>query len=1782
MREWTICPAPNLFAPGAAFQAQWPEGFARKVWCQRRGAHLLPSWDQQAKEALQSQMGDGTKSWIGPSAQVPREQEQHHTAGTSTATKCQALVQVGDQFWARRMGCLHKLFFICQAGPHRAQREAAISQQRRSTCQRLICRQRPPWRRTTPKAPSLTMGPGSPPQSPQPTTQTLSAARKELSTAQNKITIQRPDPGPNQPSERDPSPGGATRTPLERTESLGTGTFPFTPLQDLSPEAQVQVLERLLDQFSQLAAGPLGPNPEGEAQRLQSLTSSPALLSGSAQASASRSLLALSTHLLKSERDPPATDTDTAAATSDAWQDLFQTLGNLLQAMDLSSGGQREEEVVALEEMLASLPLIQRGLLLDQPPATTTTVVSPVLSTTLSSCTAASLPHSSFHVPQPRPLTVTFPSGPALELLLGQHSRIQVQVASFSLNPFKHLDRRPIGSIASVALAAEEGKEEGLLHVQGLAEEIEVGCCSGVGHGGALLGSSWEPGRWIELGGEAGGKEASAVSSVTGLGTENFSLAVNVTSLEDALLVSMRASSPLRIILCLLGFPPSSKGSSGCLLNTTVLEAQKEEGASVWVIPPESLHHGLGTYFISGEVAPALNGTWNLSVCIYSTGCYYWASQDQAWRTDGCRVGPQSTLLSTQCLCRHLSFFGRLFLVLPHAIDLQHTGLLSRVGQNPAGVALLSVLLLGYAAAFLWVRRRQRDDIRRVRVTVLADNDPSACFLYLVQVFTGYRRGAGTSAQAILTLYGAEGRSRPHVLRHPGALGGFERGGMDAFLLAAQRPLGDLHAVRLWHNEAGPNPSWFVQRLVVQDLSARKRWLFLCNCWLASDMDDGQVDKVFVAASQEELLSFWHLFWAGLVRKLTQEHLWLSVLTCSAWSPFTRIQRLSCCLTLLLCSMLINIMFWKEAPEHGSDPEAGPFVVTWRELVVSMQAAVLMLPVHLLVVRVFQLVQSPPGAPLVPPPASTEILHPPPPSSQATPLTHLQEELMKTLGFLYKNVLWQRREADGFPGALQQVPELVGSLCGLIRSHLLQGLEDPGAPPQERSRCLHSYLCRVVKDLEAQLRGLDWSSLPKPYDHLHAGDQLRQLWKHLECHLPPIAPAAPEGPSPLGHCCCCCFMRPSGWQGSPTAETLVQEKTPGRPSWRLPGRFSFVCWLLVGVLNLVAAFFTILYTLQMNREQASGWAVSILLSVLQSVFLIQPLKVLVLTLLFSLMRMKQLWQNEGQEQQLHRVLSTLLSERQHCPESPSPQRCADPLPRPPALKPMARATERALKEKRLHSLLREIAGQLVFLAVLMVLCYIERSPNEFYLSAALQRRLTAQMDDVRVARQFYAWARGTLLPAVYGDAAHSKRGGHGADCGRSGWRSAPPKSWLPLHLRQEPWATKKGQERESPVAANWGLPGRVGKAQETGAWVYQPESTLQEYPIWGRFALYPGSGYLANLGTNASHAKRVLRHLARHHWLDRGTRAVFVEMVVYNANVNLFCAVTLILEGDGIGALQGKANLWVLRLHASGHTLVHVVCARAAFLLLLLGHALVQGNRLVRQKWHYFGSKKNLLDASALFIGLAAFGLHIKRNLLAQRILAQHHQDRHQFLSLYEVAEMDATVTHLIAFLVALATVKLWNLLRLNPRMQLITQTLQAAWEDLLGFLLMQLVLLAGYSIACNLLFGWSISDYKTFLGSAVTIVGLLIGIFNYEEVIALDPVLGSILIATSIFSMVFVIINLFVSVLLTVFEQEMKAAKASKEESMLELIQFKFSLLFGIKQQVPLAAAAAPKETQD
>lgn len=48
----------------------------------------------------------------------------------------------------------------------------------------------------------------------------------------------------------------------------------------------------------------------------------------------------------------------------------------------------------------------------------------------------------------------------------------------------------------------------------------------------------------------------------------------------------------------------------------------------------------------------------------------------------------------------------------------------------------------------------------------------------------------------------------------------------------------------------------YVSKVMVQDLETAQKWHFLCNSWLAVDMEECTLDKVFPVATEVDLKRF--------------------------------------------------------------------------------------------------------------------------------------------------------------------------------------------------------------------------------------------------------------------------------------------------------------------------------------------------------------------------------------------------------------------------------------------------------------------------------------------------------------------------------------------------------------------------------------------------------------------------------------------------------------------------------------------------------------------------------------------------------------------------------------------------------------------------------------------------------------------------------------------------------------------------------------------------------------
>ena len=75
------------------------------------------------------------------------------------------------------------------------------------------------------------------------------------------------------------------------------------------------------------------------------------------------------------------------------------------------------------------------------------------------------------------------------------------------------------------------------------------------------------------------------------------------------------------------------------------------------------------------------------------------------------------------------------------------------------------------------------------------------------------------------------------------------------------------------------------------------------------------------------------------------------------------------------------------------------------------------------------------------------------------------------------------------------------------------------------------------------------------------------------------------------------------------------------------------------------------------------------------------------------------------------------------------------------------------------------------------------------------------------------------------------------------------------------------------------------------SWQYHPEKSIKGSSHWGLLTTYSGSGFYQDLGKTRQESEEVLEALKTNLWLDRGTRAVFIDFSTYNANINLFCVI---------------------------------------------------------------------------------------------------------------------------------------------------------------------------------------------------------------------------------------------------------------------------------------------------
>lgn len=526
------------------------------------------------------------------------------------------------------------------------------------------------------------------------------------------------------------------------------------------------------------------------------------------------------------------------------------------------------------------------------------------------------------------------------------------------------------------------------------------------------------------------------------------------------------------------------------------------------------------------------------------------------------------------------------------------------------------------------------------------------------------RKGAGTSADVCCDLIGLDGESGPRPLWDSSQVR-FQRSGMDSFLLTTAKHLGDITFLKIWHNNSGSSPSWYLKQVIIRDLKTDCVFVFMCNRWLAVEFDDGEVLRTLPSARQDDLKSFNHLFQNLTQKDITDSHLWFSVFMRPQMSNFTTAQRLSCCLALLYCTMLANAIFYEL--DGVSDPSitfnVGPISVSPRQVYIGVISSLIIFPVNIAIVWLFRNI-------------GTKV----PNEKNNVPQAHNPKT---------------KKRAQVYKGDFKDIVHWYRSQDQEEELHS-EGLESitVGLPPVETVGTEK----KTTEWLNMSINSCDSQSC------LAGSDQ--NDWQGCEINFD----VSEERNVQVQ------FNEKSG---------SLNRKKPKLPHWCV-----YIAWLAVFAVSFVSALFVTLYGFQFGTEKASQWLASLLISLVQDVFISQPIKVLFVALFIAILIKKPQEQvetnnlededmNEDEDEHGIGNFEHELPEYKKFMYRRYEQRPLTKL-EPPDLAELSNAREQRKREIRMSQILKEIITYVLFLLALFVVSFGQRDPKSYLVAKLIE------------------------------------------------------------------------------------------------------------------------------------------------------------------------------------------------------------------------------------------------------------------------------------------------------------------------------------------------------------------------------------------------------------------------------------------------------------------------------
>ena len=347
-------------------------------------------------------------------------------------------------------------------------------------------------------------------------------------------------------------------------------------------------------------------------------------------------------------------------------------------------------------------------------------------------------------------------------------------------------------------------------------------------------------------------------------------------------------------------------------------------------------------------------------------------------------------------------------------------------------------------------------------------------------------------------------------------------------------------------------------------------------------------------------------------------------------------------------------------------------------------------------------------------------------------------------------------------------------------------------------------------------------------------------------------------------------------------------------------------------------------------------------------------------------------------------------------------------------------------------------------------------------------------------------------------------------------------------------------------------------------------SSLDNYPYMTDFNTYLGDGYVFNLTGSLNELQSNLTLLQKLNWIDKQTRAIFIQFLLFNPNINMFAYLNILFEILPSGNMINSIQINTIQLFAKSKTTSILLIVYFVLICLML---IKEIPIMYKMKLKYVLQFWKLVNLLIISFSIASFAISFNFYYNQQKYLDLISQSQgYSYLNFQGLIISNYLLIYLLALTCFFSTIKFIKLFRFNKKVLFFSKVFKNCLNNMANFSFIFLVFLFAFVQIMYLSFNDQVKDFKSFTTSMMTVFNILI---SRSPIPYLN---NNIIIVPFYFILDFILLSIIITILEDTF-QSMKKDKEFKDKYEIDYIEILKSKLNISNRKIKLEPTKKEKD---